>query len=375
MTTVRAVLAAVASAAFALLAIASCTPRPSATAPPTVLVVAPLTGPGAALGDSSRVGMELSLEDLRAKGGAPTLAFQDSKTDPKTALSLLASRELHANARVVISEMSQVTRALVKPAEDAGVLLFATLVGVPNIGGGSKSFVRVNVMSDAIAPPVARFAAKRTQKIAVLHLNDDYGRANHELFARAFAEAKGEVTFVESFGTDPTVARTLVEKVKASGAPACFVAGYGPAYPEVFRAFKELAPGITLFADIGISNAPVFRALGAAAEGVHFAGTEMDEWPHTTTRAKEFAARFEKLRPGLRPDYVVAYSYDTIQVLAQALREVPSGDPAAIRTYLLSQRFDGLGGRFRFDSASGDSLYEDLPILVVREGKIVRVQE
>jgi len=341
----------------------------------TVLVIAPLTGPGAALGDSSRVGMELALEDLRRGGAEMHLAFEDSRTDPRTALTLLASREYYANSRIVISEMSQVARALVKPAEEQNILLLATLVGVPNIGAGSNNFVRVNVMSDAIAPPVARFAATRTKRIAILYLNDDYGRANHDLFSRAFADAGGDVAFAESFGTDPAAARTLVEKVRTSGVQACFVAGYGATYSELFRAFKELAPSVQLYADIGISNAPVFQGLGTAAEGVYFAGTEIDEYPPTTERARDFAARFAERRPGKRADYVVAYSYDTIHVLSQALRAVPSGDPTALRTFLLSQRFEGLGGRFRFDPSSGDSIYDELPILLIRDGQIVRANQ
>jgi branched-chain amino acid transport system substrate-binding protein len=337
----------------------------------SVLVIAPLSGPGAALGDSSRVGMELAIEDLRHDGADLKLVFQDSRTDARTALTLLASREHYATSRVVISEMSQVTRALVKPAEEQNLLLLATLVGVPNIGDGSRSFIRVNVMSDAIAPPVARFAAARTKRIAILYLNDDYGRVNQELFARTFVEAGGMVVLTESFGTDPAATRTLVEKVRASGVSDCFIAGYGAAYSELFRAFKELSPSTQLYADIGISNAPVFSGLGSAAEGVYFAGTEIDEYPPTTERARRFASRFDAKKPGHRPDYVVAYSYDSVRVLSDAMRAVPSGEPPQLREYLISRTFDGLGGPFRFDSATGDSLYAELPILQVRDGRIV----
>ncbi len=349
--------------------------RRAAEAKTSVLVIAPLTGPGAALGASSQFGMKLALEDFGAKASGIKLNFQDSKTDPKTAVTVLASRELHANSRIVISEMSQVTRALVQPAQEQNVLLMATAVGVPNIGQGSTNFIRVNIMSDAIAPPLARFAAKRHDKIAILHLNDDYGRANRDLFKDTFTRAGGSVVFSEPFETDPAIVGTLVEKVRASGAPACFVAGYGPAYPVIFKKFKELAPAIQLFADIGLANAPAFRAAGEAADGVYLAATDVDEFPPTTERGKILTQKFSQLKPGERPDYVVAFSYDTIIVLADALANVPSGDPGAVRQYLLTKEFDGLGGKFHFDLKTGDSIYGELPIFEVKNGQIVRVSK
>jgi len=339
----------------------------------TVLVIAPLTGPGAALGESSRVGMTLALEDLGDSAHNLKLNFQDSRTDPKTAISILSSRQLHANSRIVISEMSQVTRSLVEPAEREGVLLLATAVGVPNIGRGSQNFVRVNVMSDAIAPPLARFAAKRHSRIAILYLNDDYGRANLELFSRTFTAAGKRVVMNEPFETDPASARTLVEKVRSAGVPACFITGYGPAYPAIFRAFKELAPSVQLYADIGLANSPVFRAVGDAAEGVFLAATEIDEYPPTSEGGRRFVERFSRKRPGERPDYIVAYSYDTVTILAAALRAVPSGEPTLVRNYLASRRFEGLGGRFSIDPKTGDSIYDELPIFIVRSGQIIRV--
>ncbi|MFA5262326.1 MAG: ABC transporter substrate-binding protein [Opitutaceae bacterium] len=346
---------------------------PSGPDIPRVLVIAPLTGPGAALGASSRAGMEMALADIRKQGVQLELNFQDSRTDPNIAVSVLAGISFNSNRKIFIGEMSQVTRALVAPAERANLLMLATLVGVPDIGSGSRSFARVNVMSDAIATPLARFAAKREAKMAVLYLNDDYGRANHDIFVRTYKDSGGEIVMSEAFDRDPSIARLLVEKVLRSNASACFVAGYGPVYPEIFKAFKQLAPDVHIYADIGLSNAPVFKSVGSAADGVILAATEIDEYPATTDRARELAGRFSRIVPGERPDYVVAYSYDTVSVLSEALKAVPDGDPVRTREYLISRSFEGYGGKFRIDATSGDSIYDPLPLFQIREGKIVRL--
>ena len=341
---------------------------------PKILVIAPLTGPGAALGVSSRTGMEMALEDLRAEGVQLELNFQDSKTNPSTAVSILASQSMHSNRKVFISEMSQVTRSLVAPAEQANLLMLSTLVGVPNIGNGSSSFVRINVMSDAIAPPLAKHAAKYQKKMAVLYLNDDYGRANRDLFVKTYTAAGGEVVVDESFERDPSSARILVEKVKQSEAKACFISGYGPVYPELFKVFKQLSPSTQIYADIGLANAPVFKAVGQASEGVILAATEVDAYPPVTEQAKKLSDRFTTLLPGKRPDYVVAYSYDTIRILAQALKAVPEATPKALREYLCSRSFNGYGGTFKIDPKSGDSIYDPLPLYQVHNGHIVRLK-
>ena len=343
-----------------------------------ILVIAPLTGSGAELGHSSRIGMEMAVEDIAADPSRAKIAlvFQDSKTDPKTAVSILASRELYSDEKVVISEMSGVTRALVTPARQADVLLVATLVGAPALGGGSNRFARINVMSDAIAQPLARFAAGSYEKIACLYLNDDYGIANYELFAEAFKATGGQVGFSESFSArQPAEARILVEKVAQSGSQAVFIAGFGPTYVALFRAFKELAPDIQVFADIGIVNAPVLAALGDAANGVYTVATEIDAYPPLSERAVAFYDRFRSRSPDGKPDYVTAYSYDTVTVLNEALAEVPDADPGKIRNFLTSQFFEGYGGRFKIDPTSGDSIYDPLPVFVIRDGKILPVSE
>jgi branched-chain amino acid transport system substrate-binding protein len=340
---------------------------------PRVLVISPLTGSGAALGASSRAGMEMALADVRKEGSNLELAFQDSRTDPNVAVSILASHSLHSNCRVFIGTMSQVTRALVAPAERAKLLQLATLVGVPNIGGGSHSFVRVNVMSDAIAPPLAQYAAKHEKNMSALYLNDDYGRANFDLFVSTYTKLGGVVVMSEAFDRDPAVARLLVEKVKRSGAGGCFVAGYGPVYPEIFKAFKQLAPDVHLYADIGLANAPVFKAVGSAADGVILAATDVDEYPPTTEKAQAFAARYSEKLPGERTDYVVAFSYDTVRVLADVLKAVPDAEPARVREYMLSRSFEGYGGKFKIDPVSGDSIYDPLPLFRIANGKIVRL--
>lgn len=342
-----------------------------------VLVVAPLTGTGSELGQSSRAGMEMAMSDLaKGKDGVNIeLLFHDSKTDPKTALSIFSSRQMLKACKVVIGEMSGVSRALVAPAQRDSILLLATLVGVPNIGQGSPYFARVNVMSDAIAPPLAAFAAKKYKSITCLYLNDDYGRANYELFAKTFRDAGGQIKNADYFGTDPAEARTLVKKVSSSGEKAVFIAGYGQTYIALFKVFKELAPDIQVFADIGLVNDPVFQALGNAINGVYVAATDIDEYPPTQPAAIDFHNRYSQMTQGKRPDYVSAYSYDTVKILSDALRSVGSDDPVLIRNYLTTNTFTGFGGRFKGDKLTGDSIYEALPLFQIRNGQVVRLTE
>lgn len=342
-----------------------------------ILVIAPLTGPGAALGESSMTGMKMALEDINnnaiAKGKKIDLVFKDSKTDPKTAVSIFASRNLYSSEKVVISEMSGVTRALAGPARQARVLLAATLVGAPNLGGGSPYFVMINVLSNAIAPPVARYAARKHAKIGLLYYDDDYGKANYNLFKEAYEKAGGKILLAEPYSRQANTARILVDKVKKYGAKAVFIAGYGPTYMALFKSFKELAPEIQIYADIGIAAAPIFKAIGDASEGVIFAATEIDAYPPITERARHFHERFTKAQPGKRPDYITAYSYDTIMILNDAFQAVPDGNPEKIRNYLIGKTWNGFGGGFRYDPDTGDSIYEDLPLFKVENGEIKRL--
>ncbi|MFW5636797.1 MAG: ABC transporter substrate-binding protein, partial [Thermodesulfobacteriota bacterium] len=106
----------------------------------------------------------------------------------------------------------------------------------------------------------------------------------------------------------------------------------------------------------------MYEYAGDALAGSYFA----DHW-HVDLpdpRSKAFAARYEAGH-ARRPGSLAALSYDTVHLLADAIRRAGSAAPKAIRNALADTRdFKGITGTITFDE-NGDP---EKPIVMIRFG-------
>jgi branched-chain amino acid transport system substrate-binding protein len=155
----------------------------------TIGAILPLTGSAAPYGKNARRGIELALEEINANGGVNgkkvKVLYEDSKTEPKEAVSAL--RKLHSSSGVkfIIGDINSTGVLAMAPiAVRERILLLSPGASNPKISDAGDYIFR-NWHSDALEGQVDADHAYSTlgwREAAVLYVNAAYGAGLAETF-------------------------------------------------------------------------------------------------------------------------------------------------------------------------------------------------
>ena len=339
-----------------------------------------LTGPfSEARGRSMQQAAELAVAEINARGGVRgrrlDLRIRDDSASEDVALRVAQVLRDDPTVVAVIGHLTSGPTLAAAPVYGSGdrpVTLISPSASNPALSGRSPYFFRVCPSDLAFGSRLAQYAMRTlgARRVAVIFMNDDYGRGIRETFRAEFTRLGGQVVtedpYLPSAGApEPYLARLA----RAGGADALLLA-----MPRVAAelAVREMARLGLDWPVLGGDALTGIETLGPAAEGVRVASPYLPDRPGERNAA--FVAAYERTYDGARPDHRGAGAYDIVQLLARAIEEV-GGDRRAIRDYLATvggerPSFDGVTGRIAFDSA-GDVPQKAVVVGVVRNGRLV----
>ena len=121
--------------------------------------------------------MRLAEQDLSSEGKRYRLDVEDSQGNPEKALTAYRSLSPVKSGRVVLSWMSSAGRALAPVTRQDGRLLFVG-AALSDLTAEDGQVVRVWANATQIGETMGSFASRQGfKRVAVLHVNDDYGRS------------------------------------------------------------------------------------------------------------------------------------------------------------------------------------------------------
>lgn len=302
---------------------------------PVVLGVSgPLTGQYAQYGAQWQRGFELALEQVNAGGGIKgrplQIRFEDSQSDPKQTVAI--ARKFVADPEIV-AELGDFTSAASMAAspiyQNGGLVQFGFTNSHPDFTKGGD-FIWSNALNQAEEMPVlADYAigGLGLKRIAVLFINNDWGRTSKDLFAKA-AEARGaQVVGAEGYLADEKDFRSALVRVRDSKPDGVVLVSYYGDGAQITRQLREAGLDWPVVAS-GSVYSPKFLELGGeAVNGVHtitpfFPG---DPRPIVQEFVKTYTAKY-----GVQPDAYSSRAYDALLLLAAAIRQSGT-DRTAIR--------------------------------------------
>ena len=317
-----------------------------------IVALAPLTGPGASLGEYLRNGIELANEEVtnRYPGKIEiTVELLDSKNQPTEGVSALQAALAQKRPDAIISAMSSVTKAVAPIVEREGILTIATTTALTDLPKGTKTVVRVYPTSDDFVRPIAAEMAKRFDRVAVLYVHDDFGDSNQRLFNEIIKSAGKQVTGSEPFELAQADSRTIIARLLATTPQAVFVTGYGPAFVAVFKQLKEARADLPIYTEIGFANPAILTALGQDADGIVFDGTEMELSDPKDQKIAAFQKQY-RTRFGKEPYQVAGFAYDSILLLADGAMKSGSFAKPDKKAVISVSPFQGAMGTIHFDA-------------------------
>lgn len=337
----------------------SCSKKQSETKEIKIGAILPLTGSAAPYGENAKRGIELALSEINSKGGINgrliKVIYEDSKTEPKEAVSALNKLFSLEGIRLIIGDInSSGVLAMAPIAEKNKIVLLSPGASNPKISE-SGDYIFRNWHSDALEGQVdAEYAYSKMgwRTAAILYVDAAYGVGLAETFRKVFDTLGGKIIIFESYAQDATDMRTQISKIVAAKPDGLYLPGWPKEMAVALKQLKELGSEIPILSAQGFDDPLILNLAGNAAEGVIFSVPETPDPNNETVKA--FLENYRK-RYGQEPGVCSASGYDALRIFAYAIDKV--GDNVEQVQIILASLVDftGADGPVSFDE-HGDLL-------------------
>jgi branched-chain amino acid transport system substrate-binding protein len=305
----------------------------SAGAQIKIAVIQELSGTGATAGTNFKNGVELAVKEINAAGGILgqklEASIDDTQSNPGVAKGL-AVKAVDDGAFAVFgptfSGSMIVSMAQTRRAE------------VPNFTGaeaaaltqqGNRYIFRTSLTQATSMPKVARYIAGtlKARSVAVIFVNNDFGKGGRDAFVKAAAAANLTVT------TDISTEAGLIDfsapvlKVKRSNADAVFVYINEEESARCLRELRKQGFTKPIIGETTLTGQRVIELAGAAANGALAHVGLTAEAPIPAVRA--FRARFEQAYKYI-PDHNGIKGYTSVYLLKAGIEAAGKLNRAAV---------------------------------------------
>jgi len=270
----------------------------------------PLTGPAATTGEQLRKAISLAVDDYAARTGVKSeVIIEDSKNDP--AEGITGFRKLATLDRVnsVIVSLSGVSQAVAPIANSEKMPTFA-LASAPILTKPNDYALRWFIDGMGEARTMADYlSAKGLRRVAIMHINDDYGRSLLKEF-NFRAKAKGiNIVSVEGFDRKTEDFRSLAFRAKKAKPDAVYFIAYGRPLGIALRQTFESGIKVPYVTTFGLDIAGTKELAGEAAEGLVYTSIAFGEGVPVSESTQSFTKRFNEIYH-TTPSSDAALAYD-----------------------------------------------------------------
>ncbi|VTU23678.1 Leucine-, isoleucine-, valine-, threonine-, and alanine-binding protein precursor [Variovorax sp. SRS16] len=372
----RCVLVAMAGAGAFTLAAAE------AAEPIKIGIIAPMSGPNARYGAFANKGAALAAKEINDAGGLLgrklELVSGDSQCVPAEGVAATQRMISLDKTPIIIGDVcSSVTLAMEPLVEESKVLLVNAASSNPDITykagvGGFKWTFRNYPTDEVRAATVLEYAVKTKgfKKFAVLSVDSDYGRGAIKFTKRYLPKYEGAEILSEDYYKDSeTDFRSVLSKIRRSGAQAIILYGQADTTPIIARQMLELglAGKVALVGNGEFNTKETIAAAPKVMNGAVEAAAWLPEVP--APRSLKFVEDYKKAYGGEMPNNHAYTHYDTLQLVAQAIRNAKSAKGEDVRNALAVIKYDSPMGVVTFDDHN--QAVQPMVLLEIVDGKPV----
>ena len=360
---------------FALLPLAGA--AAPAGAPVKLGLFMSITGRDASFGEAALRGARLAIDDLNAAGGIlgrpVELVVEDNRSLPGE--SATAAKKLISRDKVIalIGECASSRTLEAAPvAQQAGVPLITPASTSPRVTEAGDCVFRMCFADPFQGEVLADYAWKNLglRRAALLvDAGAPYSVGLAEVFSRAFIALGGEVVASQKYSGGDKDLRAQLTTIRSAHPDALFLPGYYVEAGLAAQQARELGLKATLLGGDGFEAPQLLEIGGAALNGTYYSTHYSAE--SSSPASRRFVGAYRS-RHGSAPVGLAALTYDSIQLVADAVARAGTIERTALRRALAATRdFPGVTGRTTID-AHRDAVKE-AAIIAVRDGRCVFV--
>ncbi|WP_318616860.1 ABC transporter substrate-binding protein [Sporosarcina sp. YIM B06819] len=308
-----------------------------------------LSGAVASYGTSELAGIELAVEEINAAGGVDgkkiDLVKVDNKSDPAEATS--AALKLIDKDKVVAIIGAATSGATVAQADIANSKEIPIIspsgtsptVTVKENGSVNEFVFRTSFIDPFQGTVAANFAANELKvKNAAIYSDNssDYSKGLAASFKKDFEAAGGKVVSEESYIAKDSDFRSTLTRIKAANPEFILIPGYYEEVGLIVKQAREMGITVPLMGADGWDSPTLLDLAGAEALNNTFTTNHYSS-EDTDGIIQEFNDKFEAKYSKL-PDAFNALGYDTVYLLADAIKRAGGADSVKIKDALATTK-------------------------------------
>jgi branched-chain amino acid transport system substrate-binding protein len=324
-------------------------------------MVAAATGANAESGRYQRQGAELAVAEVNKAGGVLgrqiELVIEDDQTTNPGAVMAFSKLAGNKNIAAFIgtvrsTQMNAISPDVLKLGKP--VMIGGTDPALTHMG--NPWLFRFRPSDIYSARVIADYGVKTLgkKKWAIVHSTDAFGTGGMKYLVEALKAMGIEPVLIQGYSNNSQDFTPVALAVKRSGAD---IMGRYVTFETDLGIFakqlRQLGVNIAWIGSASNISQTALRLAGPALNGT-FAVADFNR--DSSPAAKEFALKFEAAYK-ISPDHLSAWSFDAVHVLALAINNAKSTDPAKIRQAILAIKgYKGAEGTYNFDK-NGDGLH------------------
>lgn len=334
---------------------------------------ASLTGQIASFGQSSNAGTKLAVEEINAAGGVLgkqiALITEDDRStagEPANVVRKLIHRDQ------VVAVLGQVASSMSLEAapicQAAGIPMITPASTNPEVTQKGDFIFRICFIDPFQGKVMAKFASENLEATRAAVLTDvkqDYSVGLSKFFKETFEDIGGEIVAEQSFSSGDTDFKAQLTTIKSANPDVIFVPAYYTEAALIALQARELGIEKPLAGGDGWDSPKLFEIGGDAVDGCYFSNHYTQEDP--SDAVQEFIQKYQAAY-GSIPDAMAALGYDSVYVLADAIRRAGTTEPEALRDAIAATSgLKGVTGTITLDENRNAT--KPAVVLKIQDGK------
>ena len=337
-------------------------------------VVGPESGGAAQLGQGQRKAVQMAVDEINAKKLAGDwkleVFFEDDEGNPTKSASATNKLIQQSQVSVIIGAIhSSATLADMVVTARAGLpQLTAGSTGTSITEQGNKWIFRTAVNDGFQANALMKYAKDvlKIKKVATFTAADDYGQSGAKLLEAAAQREGLQLVAKPTYNNGDKDFKPQLLTIKDGGAEGIFMWGLYQDAALIGKQARQLGMNAQLFGASGMAAQKLIELGGDAVQGLILTQTFLPDSPDA--KVNEFVSKYkEKYKENPIPH--AAQAYDTVYILADAVKKANGVKPDALRDAIA--KTSGLKlvtGSPKFND-KGDDIGKNLLVTVIKGTK------
>ena len=337
-------------------------------------VVGPESGGAAQLGQGQRKAIQMAVDEINAKKLAGEwkleVFFEDDEGNPTKSASATNKLIQQSQVNVLIGAIhSSATLADMVVTARAGLpQLTAGSTGTSITEQGNKWIFRTAVNDGFQANALMKYAKDvlKIKKVATFTAADDYGQSGAKLLEAAAQREGLQLVAKPTYNNGDKDFKPQLLTIKDGGAEGIFMWGLYQDAALIGKQARQLGMNAQLFGASGMAAQKLIELGGDAVQGLILTQTFLPDSPDA--KVNEFVSKYkEKYKENPIPH--AAQAYDTVYILADAVKKANGVKPDALRDAIA--KTSGLKlvtGSPKFND-KGDDIGKNLLVTVIKGTK------